>query len=1234
MENPFLDDTNPFLSSSEPASASEPNVSKYLSFLGSAEGADYNTIVGGSKFEDYSKHPGIVGVTTAEGPSTAAGKYQITKTTYDQYAKKLGITDFSPESQDKIALELIKDKGALEDVQKGDYDSANKKLGGVWASLPSSTYNQPKRSEEWVNKQLGKESNPFLDDSSNPFLQDTTEATPPVEDKSIPVVKDAVKAFFDGDITAEEYRKQQEVEDKLAAKISKAEDTTNWLGTGPKETVGEYFSKGFAGRIAKGTAERLGLKDKVSDKTLSDLIVPEPELPSPPVSESLYAMGKQIMEHPWESTKALVYEAGRDPELLIPGLWEAWPAKLGAMVKRLNTLSKAGVMATRAAATGAGLETAAQVAEGKYDPNAIVTTGAAFGIGGAIGEGISAGLGKGFKKVKGAEKPKAEPTVESTIAKDQELGHQYDLFENQEMMNHPSSIEAQVMDEHVGKTPTQVVQDTINNISKDTWESKVFRKEVEDLVPNEEIRKRMTMALESEKEYDRLYTDKEMRQKLYGDEPQVRARKEADAALQRQYNEPILRENQVDIGMIEAADRMRQKLANPNAKWKNEAEKMDYQQRLERLTKVIDKLKSLPSEEHAIPVLDRVKQRFNTIGKEAVDRGMIEGMRNNYVTHVLDWSKSILSREQRLSLSDYLFRTAKEPRFNRDFTESRIYSTIRELEQAIQGWADLQGIKNTGIVVEKDIAKLLQTYENSMRAAILHDKMIKHFENYMIEGTGLPGMIKISEDNARNLVKANENNYVKFKGVGSKAIGDYLVHPDLVDPMKYIFRENDPSIIQRFLGNVSHLSKSLNTIGSLFHAYSLSQAGATAAPKEFFTQAFKGFPGIKAAVEHFEKGTGKEQVEYALKSGLVLGTEDVQRTIVADVGRWADGMVDRFVDKDLKIVRQITDPLDKQILQRMNRFTWDYMHTGQKLHMFNYFANEMKMKNPHLSDAVVGREVADFVNSTFGGLNWLQVASAVENKFMKALAMKAAGIQGRDWAQILMFAPDWTVSTLRSFTNALPKETFKPWKWDIKEGAKGFINPKNKGDLARRYVFNTMVAWSIILNAINYAMSGHYIWENDDPTRIDRGDGTSMQLAKHSMEAAEWLRDPQKTLGNKLGFWPKALVTMLTGKAYPSPSAPMVGDIKVPVIGTVHGNTVAGRTLHSLAAALPFQVGSAMNAPPGEKGKRAIMSMLGVPVYGQTKSQFTSPEVLRERAKKRLESKIERIKKEKEKRNK
>jgi len=134
----------------------ETNVRKFLDFLGRAENADYNTVVGGGRFADFTRHPKTVGLTTKEGPSTAAGKYQITGTTYDDVAPKLGIRDFSPDSQDRIAVELIRRNGALEDVRKGDFQSAINKLGGTWASLPSSPYSQSKRSQEWVQKELGQ----------------------------------------------------------------------------------------------------------------------------------------------------------------------------------------------------------------------------------------------------------------------------------------------------------------------------------------------------------------------------------------------------------------------------------------------------------------------------------------------------------------------------------------------------------------------------------------------------------------------------------------------------------------------------------------------------------------------------------------------------------------------------------------------------------------------------------------------------------------------------------------------------------------------------------------------------------------------------------------------------------------------------------------------------------------------------------------------------------------------
>jgi muramidase (phage lysozyme) len=137
-----------------PASGLHPNLERFLGFLGKAEGADYNTIVGGSSFSDFSRHPAVVGLRTKEGPSTAAGRYQITKTTYDDVAPRIGITDFSQKSQDLLATELIRRKGALEDVISGNFNNAINKLGGTWASLPSSPYSQPKRDWNFVKTNL------------------------------------------------------------------------------------------------------------------------------------------------------------------------------------------------------------------------------------------------------------------------------------------------------------------------------------------------------------------------------------------------------------------------------------------------------------------------------------------------------------------------------------------------------------------------------------------------------------------------------------------------------------------------------------------------------------------------------------------------------------------------------------------------------------------------------------------------------------------------------------------------------------------------------------------------------------------------------------------------------------------------------------------------------------------------------------------------------------------------
>ena len=138
-----------------------PNVRKLLDVIASAEGVrhGYNTIFGNERFGNLSRHPNVrKQFKQTDGKineTTAAGRYQFLKDTWDGLSRQYGLKDFSPQSQDIGAIGLIMQKGALGDVLKGNYQAAIQKLGGTWASLPSSPYAQPKRSQAEINKLLG-----------------------------------------------------------------------------------------------------------------------------------------------------------------------------------------------------------------------------------------------------------------------------------------------------------------------------------------------------------------------------------------------------------------------------------------------------------------------------------------------------------------------------------------------------------------------------------------------------------------------------------------------------------------------------------------------------------------------------------------------------------------------------------------------------------------------------------------------------------------------------------------------------------------------------------------------------------------------------------------------------------------------------------------------------------------------------------------------------------------------
>jgi muramidase (phage lysozyme) len=132
------------------AVSADSNVQAFLKMIRAGEGTDgpngYRMLFGGGLFDSFADHPRR-SVTARLGgkpiTSTAAGAYQFLSTTWDDCRRALGLTDFSPESQDRAAIYLIGRRRALDDVRAGRFESAVQKCAKEWASLPGSPYGQP-----------------------------------------------------------------------------------------------------------------------------------------------------------------------------------------------------------------------------------------------------------------------------------------------------------------------------------------------------------------------------------------------------------------------------------------------------------------------------------------------------------------------------------------------------------------------------------------------------------------------------------------------------------------------------------------------------------------------------------------------------------------------------------------------------------------------------------------------------------------------------------------------------------------------------------------------------------------------------------------------------------------------------------------------------------------------------------------------------------------------------------
>ena len=445
---------------------------------------------------------------------------------------------------------------------------------------------------------------------------------------------------------------------------------------------------------------------------------------------------------------------------------------------------------------------------------------------------------------------------------------------------------------------------------------------------------------------------------------------------------------------------------------------------------IIDIAKQLTSEQTAIA--DKIAKEYENLGKKALDEEVISNIYDNYVRRQWD----ITGEKGR----DYFAK----------FSTSTSHAKHRKLTSIIEGWAGGLNLKTEGATNN------LQALKEEINAVIENKKLLKAGMSMKGEN-GVPLFTLTKETGYEEIKHPNFRKWVQWKNIdaGNNISGEnWAIDKDgnvfekkkiyapkeIADRINNILTPYDNGLTGPVKGIVNSLDK-LNAVAkSTILSFSFYHHQAFAR-QYMFGAVFNGpkdvnlFSAYKEGFNLFMNMS--PEVEMLIRGGMTVGRiQDWQEDLVQQ-----KGMIQNTLDK-WKVSKDVQGFLH-QLHESQTNFLFNYYGIGLKVKMATTLLHEQIAKKPDVDVNKLAKEVGEFANNSFGGLN--NERNARSKKIQK-------------WLHRLILAPDWTESNLKSLLGAIGFDYSKFGEQGYKHG---FNQDKEQAKRVRQ-LYQKLFAKSIV----------------------------------------------------------------------------------------------------------------------------------------------------------------------------